>query len=134
MEQGKEEAAIQWINEHWTDSNPTEEEKANLLFLAIQKFDFKVAYYMIDDEGVNVNCKKSGGSGSTPLHIACVVGNDKMVAKLLENGADPVAEDAKGKTPLHWAVESKHCREPRIRKCVLVLLETMLKRSKKGKA
>jgi ankyrin repeat protein len=38
--------------------------------------------------------------GSTPLHIAATKGRARMVAYLLEHGANPALKDAKGRTAL----------------------------------
>ena len=45
----------------------------------------------------------------TPLHIAAGMGNEKIVAKLLGNGANPNAKSKEGKTPLQIA--KKHNRD-----------------------
>ncbi|KAJ9590252.1 hypothetical protein L9F63_016639, partial [Diploptera punctata] len=44
------------------------------------------------------------GWKATPLHFACDRGTENIVKILLENGADPNAQDNCGKTPLHEAV------------------------------
>lgn len=44
-----------------------------------------------------------GGSGVTPLMLACGEGHAEMVGKLLSLGADIHAQSAEGFTPLHFA-------------------------------
>lgn len=42
--------------------------------------------------------------GQTPLHIAAIMGHRAIANYLLENGADPSAQDSSGATPLHEAI------------------------------
>jgi ankyrin repeat protein len=46
----------------------------------------------------------------TPLHQAAELGKRDIVNYLLEQGADPLKLDSRGKTPRFWA-ESKHRAE-----------------------
>jgi ankyrin repeat protein len=55
--------------------------------------------------GANVRRRDSFDS-STVLHEAAFAGNHGLVALLLANGADVAATDNKGRTPLHFAVQS----------------------------
>jgi len=45
------------------------------------------------------------GSGGTPLHLAALTGQERVIEFLLEEGADinARADDEHGGTPLHWA-------------------------------
>jgi peptidoglycan/LPS O-acetylase OafA/YrhL len=43
-------------------------------------------------------------SGSTPLHAAALFANDRAVAVLLENGADPAATDSQGIIPFQQSI------------------------------
>ena len=55
----------------------------------------------------------------TPLHCAALVGNTDIVLVLLDSGADPVARDSAGMTPLHLSVScgtSESRRRPTVRK------------------
>ena len=45
----------------------------------------------LDHVGAHVNAKTNWGA--TPLHLAAFHGNEETIQLLLENGADPAAED-----------------------------------------
>ena len=50
--------------------------------------------------------------GLTRVHVAARSGNSALLDALLSNGGDPNVEDssgatAKGRTPLHWALDAK---------------------------
>ena len=56
---------------------------------------------------VDVNASygaKTPRAGLTALHAAAIAGDPDCVRALLDLGANPLARDASGKTPLHWAV------------------------------
>ncbi|UYV81345.1 hypothetical protein LAZ67_20000861 [Cordylochernes scorpioides] len=59
-------------------------------------------------EGAVVNSRNK--FSKTPLHLASYKGNDKIVALLLQNKADPKIMDNKGLTPLHYAAEASHLK------------------------
>ena len=44
-------------------------------------------------------------SGMTPLHYAAFEGKVDFIDMLCDNGADILAQDQLGQTPLHWAVQ-----------------------------
>jgi hypothetical protein len=48
------------------------------------------------------------GGGTTALHAAAEAGKTEMVMFLLENGADPDAEDGISQSPLAFAVKKGH--------------------------
>ena len=57
---------------------------------------------LVEDEGVDVNVKKTGVcQGRTPLHGAARHGN--VAEFLVGKGAEVDAKDILGETPLHWA-------------------------------
>jgi truncated hemoglobin YjbI/ankyrin repeat protein len=59
--------------------------------------------------GARVDDRRSiGGQGrhATALHYAAKAGFLRTIAVLLEHGADPVARDAQGRTPLDWLDEA----------------------------
>ncbi|MDE2677979.1 MAG: ankyrin repeat domain-containing protein [Gemmatimonadota bacterium] len=59
------------------------------------------------EAGANVNAQSN--IGATPLHVAAIVGaantesTDVVTPLLLAAGTDPIARDAKGRTPLDYA-------------------------------
>jgi hypothetical protein len=44
----------------------------------------------------------------TPLHRAAELGKPDIVKYLLEQGADPLKLDSRGKTPRFWAEKNNH--------------------------
>ena len=44
----------------------------------------------------------------TALHLAAMYGSHEQVQMLLQRDANVGIPDADGKTPLHWAISSKH--------------------------
>lgn len=57
----------------------------NALHCVVGWNDLDAAKALID-AGIDVN--KAGDLGYTPLHVACIKGNEKMVRLLLDHGAD----------------------------------------------
>jgi ankyrin repeat protein len=49
--------------------------------------------------GTDLNAKEPAGSGSTPLILAAVYGQTEAARLLIENGANPNAQNKKGKLP-----------------------------------
>ena len=60
---------------------------------------------LLEDESVAINSR--GDNKETALHVACrfASGDDWIVKKLLEKGADPFLPDVEGKFPFHIACE-----------------------------
>ncbi|KAK3579980.1 hypothetical protein CHS0354_025300 [Potamilus streckersoni] len=54
------------------------------------------------ENGCNINLK-SGRLDKTPLHISSEAGLQAITQILLEKGADPIANDKKGHSPMHYA-------------------------------
>lgn len=55
--------------------------------------------------------------GNTPLHIACLNGQQLVCQDLINAGADPEAVNFQGQTPLHISAASAHGSE-----CMMYLL------------
>lgn len=61
------------------------------------------------DKGVNINITEDAPQeiGTTPLHVACIHGNTRMVKLLMDSGADDSMKTALGETPAHFVVQKK---------------------------
>lgn len=71
--------------------------------MAVRTGDFRMLELVVSFRPkVDVHESKEVG-GSTPLHHAAMLGDNKMVRLLLLNGADPTARDSTLSTPLHVA-------------------------------
>lgn len=76
------------------------------LHLAARTEKLAIAKLLLD-AGAKVNTK-GGSKQETPLHIAAVAGNKKMVELFLARGADPSLTSKQGRTPLDEARKAKH--------------------------
>ena len=55
-------------------------------------------------DAIDTNCR-------TPLHLATVSSQAKMVSWLLDHGANPTTKDKPhGRTPFHWAARLGHSK------------------------
>ncbi|MCI8670313.1 MAG: hypothetical protein HFI34_12490 [Lachnospiraceae bacterium] len=61
------------------------------------------------EKGVNINLTEDAPQeiGTTPLHIACIHGNTRMVKLLMDSGADDSLKTSSGETPAHFVVQMK---------------------------
>lgn len=66
--------------------------------------------------GVNVNATELGAL-FTPLHVAAIMGDERVCRSLLEKHANPFLVDREGKTAKEWALEKGHAA------CVRVIEE-----------
>ncbi|KAF1998155.1 hypothetical protein P154DRAFT_621918 [Amniculicola lignicola CBS 123094] len=63
---------------------------------------FDIVKELLDrDTDVNVHCS---GMGTTPLHMACLGGHDKIVQILVDKGALVDEQDGGGRMPLEYAI------------------------------
>jgi hypothetical protein len=100
--------AINQINRHGT----------NMFFQAIESGKIEEVEKLYD-EGARMDTRTTSrgvfssmtvnvpyGTGATPLHAACLLGQPDIVAFLLARGADVRAKDDEGHTPLDYAILS----------------------------
>ena len=66
--------------------------------------------------GVNVNATELGAL-FTPLHVAAIMGDERVCVSLLKKHANPLLVDREGKTAKEWALEKGHAA------CVRVIEE-----------
>ena len=64
--------------------------------------------WLLRNEGVDVNVRRTMGNETTPLHEAALRSSLKMVEMLVEKGAVVDAVDTEGDTALHKAVKGDH--------------------------
>ena len=69
--------------------------------------DHKEIVELLIANGADVNAKRDGGAGGTPLHFAAG-GLNEIAELLIAAGAEVNANDDRGATPLDWAVGHKH--------------------------
>lgn len=56
------------------------------------------------------DCFGRTGNDATPLHLACALGDLRLVEELLLRGCDPNARDTRARLPLHYALKSTPSR------------------------
>jgi ankyrin repeat protein len=83
-----------------------EEYGRTLLHLAIER-DFEAGVRLLCSAGADVekttDHRAGYRAGETALHYASAAGHGKIVTILIEHGADPLASNAHGMSPLHLA-------------------------------
>lgn len=73
------------------------------LFNAINKNDYELTKYLIEQNPDLVNCQDQ--EGATPLFYAVAYGDNRILDLLLQLGAEPDLADNFGNTPLRIAVD-----------------------------
>lgn len=63
----------------------------------------KIAKDLLEVFKVDVNVENI--RGRTPLHLACAIGNEELITLLVKNGADSLAADKEGNTPLTLLID-----------------------------
>ena len=76
------------------------------LHLAVESENTYAVSLLLKIEGIIVNAKSK--TGLTPLHIAALIGNVKLIKKLLKKGADIQIKNKESKIPLFLAIEKGH--------------------------
>ena len=80
-------------------------DSAELLFSAVEHSDLGELTRLFN-VGVDMNIKNN--DGNTPLHMACIRGNNAIAEFLLENGADIYSQNNNGWTPIDIARRERH--------------------------
>lgn len=73
--------------------------RTNLLHRATKEGNFTVVSELLKCGYRNIDAKNQ--DGQTAVHLACRYGNERMVKKLIESGANVNCRDSEGNTPLH---------------------------------
>ncbi|CBJ30270.1 conserved unknown protein [Ectocarpus siliculosus] len=84
---------------------PVQSQEAQLL-IAIQNRQQDKIRELLEVKGVGANT--ANDRGVRPMHMACQTGNNHLVQRLLELGADIITADKAGNTPLHYASKGGH--------------------------
>lgn len=74
----------------------------SLVHAVVRSGDLRLLNVLIE-EGIDVDLEMRDTWGCTPLHIAAMLGDVKMMRALLDAGADPNAVDDTGRFVLHYA-------------------------------
>lgn len=82
--------------------NATDDQGNSALHLALTRRKLEIISKLLDN-GADPNVTDKWAKQTT-LHVACNLGLDNEVAKLVKAGADLKAKDNQGRTPLHAAV------------------------------
>lgn len=73
--------------------------KTNLLHRATKEENFTVVSELLKCGYRNIDAKNM--DGQTAVHLACKLGNSKILNIIIENGANINCRDTEGNTPLH---------------------------------
>lgn len=77
-----------------------------LLLCVDCEFSLATLKSLVEEHGCSVN--DHDDQGRTALHFACDLENEEIITFLLENGADPLAQDLQKSTPM---TESEFVKE-----------------------
>ncbi|ORC93374.1 putative 6-phosphofructo-2-kinase/fructose-2,6-biphosphatase [Trypanosoma theileri] len=78
----------------------------NNIFSLVRASNASQLQYLLEKKLCNVN--ERDYNGGTPLHVAAFEGNEAIVRVLVSFGADIMAMDNMGRTPLDWAAANRH--------------------------
>ncbi|KEG14589.1 putative 6-phosphofructo-2-kinase/fructose-2,6-biphosphatase [Trypanosoma grayi] len=82
------------------------EVSANNIFALVRASNASQIMHLLENKLCDVN--KRDYNGCTPLHVAALEGNQAIVRVLISFGADIMATDNIGRTPLDWAAANRH--------------------------
>ncbi|XP_011407953.2 PREDICTED: ankyrin repeat domain-containing protein 1-like [Amphimedon queenslandica] len=95
------------IDNNYCNPNVTDNQDRTPLHVAVSAEQLELLEYLLA-ANLNLNSfNKQDKDGDTPLHFACMIGQQKMVS-LLSRFTNINIANKKGQTPLHLAVASGH--------------------------
>ena len=96
------------IDRHWMEPtstiHPTRPEAGPLYYASLCGFH-RLVEHLVSAHSSDVRSR--GGSHTTPLHAALVMGNLEVASLLIETGADPNSCDDLGRVPLHLVSQGR---------------------------
>lgn len=99
---GEDVLVQQFLSEHVSVRGEQADTSQSQLYMASFWGIYDAVKVLVEAGNVDVN-RGNGTSGWTPLHAATFQEHGKVVMYLLENQANPNAQDVKGRTPAHFA-------------------------------
>lgn len=89
---------------HWINEQSYGLVGNTILHIAVKYCDIEIVKYLLTIPGININAQQSRSKLYTPLHLAVINHNYRVVALLTHNKADVNTQNRLGDTPLHIAV------------------------------
>jgi len=99
----------EYLEQDATHLTATDLENNSLLILLLMGKAVKSAHTLLVEYGNRFDVTHQNAQGRTALHYACHIPNAKMVIlELMQRGANALAKDAFGWTPIHMAVSGNN--------------------------
>lgn len=106
LEQNISKKIINYLIDCGCDINSFDHRGDNILTLAIRMKRYDIIDILLKNKNININAVNY--NNYSPLMIASMAGSEKMIIKLLHNGADINHQHCNGNTALHVAVKTNH--------------------------